>query len=439
VLYHESFDWAYFYGLTNAEVVIPNYGTLRESWSGTALQRSGTVTPFIVPGLHATGHTNVASQTESAVRFWVTPYWASSAAGGTGPGKEATLVELVATDGRDVATVWSLRAAPDGSALVLFAAQDAAPRELLRADVAWAQRAHCVALNFGPSGTALFVDGALLANGARTLAVPPKVAWLVFGSSWTGDSTAEGELEETYVFGRPLTEAAVAFYYASQAKQAALGPISDAEWQAQQDATAKLKAEREAALASAAGGGTGAMLIVGGTSTCLTNVPVHLTNIVCTFDTNVGWTVTFDIQGGTNGFLYDVFTTTNLSGNSITNSQWTWLEQGPTCSTYQYTNQPGAYAFFVLGTPQDSDGDGLTDAWERLSSKTDPNNPDTDGDGLSDGWEVEHGMNPNLDESAQTSGRLNYQYDAGGWLRGVSGARGESITLDAEGNVQQAQ
>jgi hypothetical protein len=46
-------------------------------------------------------------------------------------------------------------------------------------------------------------------------------------------------------------------------------------------------------------------------------------------------------------------------------------------------------------------------------------------------------MDPKLDESAQTSGRINYQYDGSGWLRGLSGAVSESISLDAEGNVQQ--
>ena len=47
VLYHESFDWIYSFGMTNAEFVVPNYGTLQESWALYALQRLGTVTPFI--------------------------------------------------------------------------------------------------------------------------------------------------------------------------------------------------------------------------------------------------------------------------------------------------------------------------------------------------------------------------------------------------------
>ncbi len=92
VLFHESFDWGYSAGLANDEVVIANFGTLRGSWTGMALERSGQVTPFIVAALAPDGQTNVASQTESAARFWLTPYWASPAVGGAGPGKEATLL-----------------------------------------------------------------------------------------------------------------------------------------------------------------------------------------------------------------------------------------------------------------------------------------------------------------------------------------------------------
>ncbi len=44
-------------------------------------------------------------------------------------------------------------------------------------------------------------------------------------------------------------------------------------------------------------------------------------------------------------------------------------------------------------TPQDSDGDGLTDAFEDMLG-TDPNNADTDGDGVNDKEEVEAGTDP---------------------------------------------
>ena len=54
-------------------------------------------------------------------------------------------------------------------------------------------------------------------------------------------------------------------------------------------------------------------------------------------------------------------------------------------------------SFFVLGTPQDSNGDGLTDAYERLVMKGSLNLGDLvdwDGDGIPDAWYVQHGLNP---------------------------------------------
>lgn len=51
-------------------------------------------------------------------------------------------------------------------------------------------------------------------------------------------------------------------------------------------------------------------------------------------------------------------------------------------------------AFFRLAAQADTDGDGLSDAYEAWTLGTDPANPDTDGDGLSDGWEVAQGLDP---------------------------------------------
>lgn len=166
----------------------------------------------------------------------------------------------------------------------------------------------------------------------------------------------------------------MAFHYFTLKDQAALGPISLEEDQAAAELRAKLKAEREALGLDDGGGGPQMLRLVGSTSECITNSPLYITNTVCVFDTNSGWTVQFDIQG-TNSPA-DIFTTTNLSGNNITNSQWVWLERGPSCSTYQYTNQPTAESYYILGTMLDSDGDGLTDAYERLASHTNPYTPD---------------------------------------------------------------
>jgi hypothetical protein len=195
-LVRESFDWAWAPGLTESEVVIPNYGTLRESFSGYALQRLGTVVPFLVPALDAHGRTNVACAA-GAVRLWVTPYWSSRGLpGGTGPGTDARLVELIVADRQGTAAVWSLQITPDGTAVVLLGHGEGGPVPLLKAPLDWlAGQAHCVVLSYGPQ-TALFLDGQLTATGPGTLAAPASVAALVWGSTATGDLSAGADLDE---------------------------------------------------------------------------------------------------------------------------------------------------------------------------------------------------------------------------------------------------
>lgn len=48
----------------------------------------------------------------------------------------------------------------------------------------------------------------------------------------------------------------------------------------------------------------------------------------------------------------------------------------------------------------DTDGDSLTDYQELFVYNTDPLKPDTDGDGMPDGWEVQHGLNPRVNDAA---------------------------------------
>ena len=104
------------------------------------------------------------------------------------------------------------------------------------------------------------------------------------------------------------------------------------------------------------------------------NNQVYLTNMVATI-TNGGTTASFSIAGGTNGFAYDIFSTTNLAETPVY-SQWSWLGQGYTGNNYTFTNQPLDYAFYILAIPRqtmvvawgdDSDGQcdvpaGLTNA-----------------------------------------------------------------------------
>lgn len=111
------------------------------------------------------------------------------------------------------------------------------------------------------------------------------------------------------------------------------------------------------------------------------------------------------------------------------------MGQGYQGNIYTLSNLPPTACFLILGKPQDTDGDGLTDAYELLVSKTNPNVADTDGDGIPDAWEVLLGLNPNVSDNAQSSSRLNYTYDLADWLEGITGVKTGSVSLDPEGNV----
>jgi hypothetical protein len=332
-----------------------------------------------------------------AIRFWFKPYWSSAAiTNGTGPGVEARLLEWIVVGNNKAAISWALSINADGSKVSLREDPGGGDTVLLEADLAWrADQWHCLTLNYGPKETALLIDGVLVSTGSGVASVSPAAAGLIVGSTLLGANAAEGEFDELCTFARPLKEAEIDLHYQFLQPTAALGPISKEEEAERLENSARLRAEREAM-----GAQRFSAFSMLSSSNCVTNVPVYLTNITCTLTTNEGSLVTFDIMGGTNGLLYDLFSTTNLVGTNITNSVWTWLVQGPNCNTYTFTNEPESHAFYVLGTPVDSDTDGLTDAYELLVSKTDPNNHDTDGDGMWDGWEVHNGLNPLVDDAS---------------------------------------
>ncbi len=174
------------------------------------------------------------------------------------------------------------------------------------------------------------------------------------------------------------------------------------------------------------GGGGGGNIQPQGLAAPTTNdlwLQEQMTNTTAYLVINPPWNVT-------NG-VYDLFYTTNLTPPST----WVWVMRCAPGQTNLTVTVGDPQGFFILGLTNDADGDGLTDAYEKLVSHTDPNNPDTSGDGISDGWEVALGLNPLLNNLAQPGERSNYSYDLADWLEGISGVRGGTVSLDAEGNV----
>ncbi len=407
-----DFDEAYWAGARTEKATTTEYGDLVQSWSGHALSRCGPMLqPFVLPALDA-GRTNLNSVSGS-FRFWFKPNWSSaSVAGGIGAGFSARLIELVVISDKDAAALWWLYTTTDGSSLNLATQTTAGPVNLLSADIAWAAESwHCVVLNYGSQGTELFIDGELAARGSGVSGVSPADAGLVVGSTVFGTDSAEGEFDEICAFARPADAYAIGLYYNTYRVTAALGPITAEEDAARSEAAAKYRAQQEEASAMQASFG------MQSSTNCVTNGPVYLTNLVAIPTTNQGSIVIFDIMGGTNGLLYEIFSTTNLLGTNIANATWTCLATGMTCTTFLFTNEPQAHACYVLGTPKNSDADSLTDAYELLVSKTKPDDADTDDDGLPDDWEVAHGLNPLLNDASDDpdgDGLTNLQEYNGG-------------------------
>lgn len=94
-------------------------------------------------------------------------------------------------------------------------------------------------------------------------------------------------------------------------------------------------------------------------------------------------------QLSTNGWVGVGTATVDASDNStVIELPYSLLPDGWTSSM-----------FFMFGLNIDTDQDGLSDAFERIVTKTNPNLADTDGDGMPDGWEYSNGLNPHFDPS----------------------------------------
>ncbi len=100
------------------------------------------------------------------------------------------------------------------------------------------------------------------------------------------------------------------------------------------------------------------------------------------YSTNDLWV---ELTGATNGIVtlllhapdaapYDLYRTFLLHGDSVKDCDWQWMARGTNSQSVAITNGACRQAFYVLGTTNDTDADGLTDAYELLVTKTSPTN-----------------------------------------------------------------
>ena len=380
------------------------------------------------------GTTNLTVDQGSVV-FWFAPAWAGTNEGGTGPGQWGRLIEVGGYTSDASYGWWSLYV-DDVGANLYFTVQpgDSSTTTYLTAAIDWTSNYwHCIALTYSATNTALYLDGVLATNGPGLTCWPGTnvlAGGFYIGSDSNGVIQAQGAFDDLYTYNVPLDGETVHELYNSFWANYYLVPWNMMACIGSAPSNPSTNAGTPNVIT-----GPGYLLWLGSSGNYVTSSNVWFTNVFYT-TTAQGPAVAFTMAGGQADAYYDVFATAGLTA-TLTNATWVWCGQGLSCNIYAIpmASLGSASACFILGTPLDSDGDGLTDAYELLVSKTDPNNAYSNLDGLLDGWDVLLGLNPHVNNVAQS--RANYSYTLADWLNGVSGVKSGTISLDNEGNVTQ--
>jgi hypothetical protein len=348
------------------------------------------------------------------VMFWFAPSsWSGTNVGGSGPGEFGRLLEVGGYSPDSSFGWWSVYV-DDVGANLYFSAQtndlSSTVTTYITYPIAWTTNYfHHLALTYSPTGTALYLDGGLVTNGPPMTVYPGAdvlANGIFIGSDSNGVYQAHGMFDTVATYSVPMDAGTISQIYNWQLLSYEINPFNYVD--SLSGATFTMFSFVSAPSSQTTFTPTNDVitgpgdLINVGSAPCLgynTNI-VWITDITATNSPGGAMTVTFGIEGGTNGVFYDVFANSQFSFGS-NGVPWAWMGQGQSCQMYQLTNLPATTCFLILGTPQDSDHDGLTDAYELLVSKSNPNAYSTDGSGMADGWEVLYfgktGITPNGD------------------------------------------
>jgi hypothetical protein len=374
------------------------------SWSymgdGSSLVLDTNIPAWLQYNVFESDGTTNLTVDSGTVTFWFGPNWSSAddTNGGFGPGEYGRLFEVGSYTSDSSYGWWSLFVDCGGTNLY-FAAQtndlSSSMTVYLTTPIDWTTNYfHFVALTYSPTNTAIYLDGVLATNGPGVTLYPgPDVLANGFyiGSDSNGVLQAHGLFNKVQTYSYPLSSNDVQTLFNWNYGTYMMTPWNYAMWSiVSAPSSPSIPYDTYDIIT-----GTGNLQQVASV-TAISNTNVWITNVVVTVSgsgTN-NMSLQFTIQGGFDGYPYDTFVNSVLNFSSNTNLAWAWMGQGFHGNTYKISNLPNTACFLILGTPQDSDGDGLTDAYELLVSKTNPYIADTSGDGVSDSDKILDGLNP---------------------------------------------
>ena len=341
----------------------------------------------------ATGATNLVVNASGSVTFWFGPDW-STADGG--PGEVAQLFDVGEWTTNASYGYWGFSIDQPGSNLWFVAQDNAGDTYALATPISWTTNDfHYISLTYSSTNVSLYLDGQLATNDPGGLSIWPGSEVLsngfYVGSDPTGNFQAHGLFNSLSTYGYVLDANTIQKIFNYEYGYDMINPFNYA------------MASIVSAPSTPSTNYSSYNIITGpgnlqqvGSVAAITSTNVWITNVVVSAvgsSTN-NMRLQFTIQGGFDGLPYDTFVNSALDFSSNTNMAWSWQGRGFHGNTYVITNLPNTVCFLILGTPQDSDEDGLTDTYERLVSKTNPYIADTSGDGISDSDKILDGLNP---------------------------------------------
>ena len=384
------------------------------------------------------GATNlVLNSSGGSLTLWYAPTWSSGTNGGTGPGQWAQLVSVGEWTPDSSAGYWGLSASTSGSNIVFLSQDGAGNTHSLSAPISWTTNYfHFLALTYSGTNISLYVDGILVTNDPGGLSIwPPSTEQSIwFGSDTNGNEQAAGLFNTVQTYNTVLDSNDVQQIYDEQNILYAINPF-DIPYLLTSGNSEPSTNNTDPNVIS----GSGLLQwdgVATGCSYSTNPLTVWITNLVATPAGGGTMNVTFSINGGESGYLYDVFATSALEV-PLTSGTWAWFGQGLACNTYTITNIDSSEALLILGTPYDPETNNLTAAYSSLILHLDPYIYDQDGSGLSDGAQVLLGLNPLVNQVAQPGTSSIYTYTKADWIENVSGIRTGTVTMDSEGNVTQ--
>jgi len=389
--FHDPTNWTSDAGYAPVSFTNLAYSYLgdAQSWS---LVLDTNVPAWLTYNVYESDGTTNLTVDSGSVTFWFAPSsWASTNTGGMGPGEAGRLLEVGSYTPDSSYGLWSIYVDEGGNNLYFSAQTNDLSSNLttyLSFPISWnTNDFHFVALTYSATNTILYLDGTPVTNGPGVTVYPgPDVlaAGFSLGADNSGVYESHGMFNTVATYNYPLDSNDVQTIFNWYYEYYLINPFNVDMF----SIASAPSSQTTFTLTNDVITGPGDLINIA-SGPCLgydTNV-VWITHLTATNSPGGTLTVTFGIEGGTNGIFYDVFANSVLSFGP-NGTPWSWMGQGQTCQMYQLTNLPNTTCFLILGTPQDTDGDGLTDAYELLVSKSNPNAYSTDTTGMADGWEV---------------------------------------------------